>query len=328
MAPLQVAVLGCGGIGAKHAAAAAALGEQMRLIACCGRNELTVAEFARKFGLIGYTDFERMLKEQRLDLLIVALPPYAHCDQVETAAAAGIHLLVEKPIALDMSRAESMVRAAQKAGIVAACGFMYRFGDAVRRWEAAAEAGETGRTGLFVGQFHCNSLHVDWWRERAKSGGQMVEQLIHIIDLARHQVGEPQTVYARASNFFHRDIERYDSDDTSGIVLGYNDGRLAVLNATNGAQPGRWEKSWQLVAERMTGQFSGWNAAVLSHTKPGRAAERIDTDTDVFIEQLADVARAISTGRAPTVPLDDGARTLRIALAAVRSSTERREILL
>ena len=76
-----------------------------------------------------------------------------------------------------------------------------------------------------------------------ESGGQMVEQLIHIVDLARYQLGEPQCVYARASNFFHRDVERYDSDDLSAIVLGYDDGRLAVLNATNDAVPGRWTSS-------------------------------------------------------------------------------------
>ena len=128
----------------------------------------------------------------------------------------------------------------RKAGVVAACGFMYRFGAAVQRWDAAARAGEAGRVGLFTGQFHCNALHADWWRERAKSGGQMVEQLIHIVDLARHQLGEPQSVYARTANFFHRDVAGYDSDDVSAIVLGYADGRVGVLNATNGAVPGQW----------------------------------------------------------------------------------------
>ncbi len=227
-----------------------------------------------------------MLDEAKLDLLIVALPPHAHTGQVEMAAAAGVHLLVEKPIALDMQRASSMVDAAARAKVVAACGFMYRFGDAVVRWDQARAAGETGRVGLFTGQFHCNALHAQWWRERAKSGGQMVEQLIHIVDLARHQLGEPQSVYARASNFFHRDVERYDSDDLSAIVLGYDDGRLGVLNATNGAVPGRWDKLWQIVAERMTGRFTGWNSATLVHTS-GEMRTRADRDADRCIRCAA-----------------------------------------
>jgi predicted dehydrogenase len=323
---LRVAILGTGSIAARHAGALSALGEQMQLVACCGRNEHTVAEFSRRFGGTHYTDFERMLQDQPLDLLIVALPPYAHCGQVEQAASAGIHLLVEKPIALTLERAQSMVSAAKRAGIVAACGFMYRFGDAVLRWDAEAAAGATGRAGMFVGQFHCNALHAEWWREQAKSGGQVVEQLIHIVDLARHQLGEPQSVYARGGNFFHRGIDRYDSDDVSALVLGYDDGRVGVLNATNGAMPGQWSKSWQIIAERMTGQFTGWNSGVLTHTGGDANVERIDTKTDVFVAQLADVANAISSGRPAHVPLEEGAKTLQIVLAARKSMLDPREI--
>jgi predicted dehydrogenase len=322
---LRVGLLGCGGIGARHAAAVGALEDEMQLVACSGRNEAKVREFAARFGAEPFTDLHRMLDSQ-IDLLIVALPPFAHSGQVEQAVAAGTHVLVEKPIALDMSRAQSMVDAAAKAGVVAACGFMYRFGAAVKRWDAAAKAGETGRVGLFTGQFHCNALHADWWRERAKSGGQMVEQLIHIVDLARHQLGEPQTVYARTSNFFHRDVGGYDSDDVSAIVLGYADGRVGVLNATNGAVPGQWTKLWQLVAERMTGRFTGWNTATLTHTSGAPRTEEIDEQTDVFVAQLADVAAAIREKRVPEVPLSDGEGTLRIVLAAQQSAAAGREI--
>jgi predicted dehydrogenase len=298
----------------------------MKLVACCGRDEAKIAAFAAQFGGTPYTDFHRMLGEAALDLLIVALPPYAHGGEVEAAAKAGVHVLVEKPIALSLGQARSMTDAASDAGIVAACGFMYRFGDAVERWNQAAAAGETGRAGLFAGHFHCNALHADWWRERARSGGQMVEQLIHIVDLARHQLGEPQTVYARAANFFHQHTERYDSDDVSAIVLGYDDGRVGVLNATNGAIPGKWDKQWHIVAERMTGRFTAWNSAVLTRTDGDTRTEIIDTQTDVFVAQLADIAAAIRQRRAPRVPLADGERTLRIVLAAVQSAAERREI--
>jgi len=328
MKPLRVGILGCGGIGARHAGAAAALPEQMQLVACAGRDEAKVADFASRFGIQPYTDYERMLSAENLDLLIVALPPSAHEGQVENAARAGVHLLVEKPIALTQSRADSMVQAARAAGIVAACGFMYRFGDAVKRWDAAAAAGETGRVGMFIGQFHCNALHADWWRDRALSGGQMVEQLIHMVDLARHHLGEPQSVYARASNFFHREVDRYDSDDTSAIVLGFDDGRIGILNATNGAIPGKWDKLWQIVGERMTGRFTGWNTGLLTHTHGTQRVEEIDTQTDVFIAQLADIARAIREKGRPQVPLAEGAATLRIVLAARQSVTLRREVTL
>lgn len=325
MKRLRVGLLGCGGIGARHATAVGVFKDEMQLVACCGRSDNKAHEFAARFGAEPFTDLRRMLDSQ-IDLLIVALPPFAHTGQVEQAVAAGTHVLVEKPIALDMTRARSMVDAAATAGVVAACGFMYRFGAAVKRWDAAARDGEAGRVGLFTGQFHGNALHADWWREHAKSGGQMVEQLIHIVDLARHQLGEPQSVYARTANVFHRDVAGYDSDDVSAIVLGYADGRVGVLNATNGAVPGQWAKLWQIVAERMTGRFTGWNTATLTHTSGAPRTEEIDAQIDVFVAQLADVAAAIRDRRPPTVPLSEGASTLRIVLAAQQSAAQGREI--
>ena len=59
-------------------------------------------------------------------------------------------------------------------GVVGGIGFMYRFGDAVRRWRAEP----TRRVGMYAGSYHCNALHAPWWREQAKSGGQILEQAI------------------------------------------------------------------------------------------------------------------------------------------------------
>lgn len=322
---MRVGILGTGGIAARHAAAVSMV-DGLELVAACGRDAGRTEAFAQRFGVTAYTDFARMLGEVELDLLVVALPPYAHAGQVEAAATAGVHLLVEKPIALDLGRAETMVAAS--AGVVAACGFMYRFGDATSRWEALRTAGETGRIGHFAGSFHSNALHAPWWREREKSGGQMVEQLIHIVDLARLNLGMPQAVQARAANLFHREVERFSGEDVSAMLLGYEDGRIGVLHASNIAIPGRWMKGWQAMGERMTGLFTDWNTAELVRTTGEVASETIAGSTDPFVAQVADVAAAIRDGRPPRVPLRDGLDTLRIVLAARRSADEGREILL
>lgn len=322
MSRLRVGILGPGGIAARHLEAAQKLPDTFEPVAACGRDAERTAAFAARFGLTAYTDFARMLGEAQLDLLIVALPPFAHSGQVEAAARAGVNLLVEKPIALDMDRASAMLAASRN--VVAACGFMYRFGAAVTRLDEAVDAGAAGRIGHFSGSFHCNALHADWWRERALSGGQMVEQLIHITDLARHWLGMPRTVYARAGNLFHTGVARYTSEDVSAIVLGYDDGRIGVLHSSNIAAPGRWMKGWQVLGERASGLFTDFNSAeIIAH---GSDPEHIASDRDVFVTQLADVADAIRDRRPPKVPLSDGADSLKIALAARQSADERREI--
>lgn len=323
---LRVGLLGPGGIGACHAAAMTQLGDSMRLVACCGRDAERTADFAGRFNATPFIDFNRMLDEAALDLLVVALPPYAHSGEVEAAARAGVNLLVEKPIALDLARGGAMVEASRD--MVAACAFMYRFGAAVRRWDALASEGTTGRPAHFSGSFHCNSLHTSWWGSRSQSGGQMVEQLIHIADLARHTLGMPQTVYARAANLFHADVPGYDSEDVSAIILGYDDGRVGVLHASNAAVPGRWAKQWQIVAGGMTGIFADFNTAELVTTLGEVTSELVVDTLDPFVAQLADVADAIANKRPPLVPLSDGLETLRIVLAARQSADERREIAL
>lgn len=318
---LRVGFLGTGGIAARHAGALAQV-DGLQLVAAASRTLIGAESFTAKFGGTPYPDLDRMLGEAALDLLVVALPPGAHDGEVERAAAAGVNLLVEKPIALDLGRARAMVEAC--ADVVAACGFMYRFGGAVERWDGF----DTGRAAHFSGSFHCNALHAPWWRERAVSGGQMVEQLIHIVDLARHALGRPSTVYARAANFGHCDVPGYDSEDVSAIIFGYDDGRLAALNASNLAIPGRWMKGWQIVAERATGIFADWNNAELVTTAGAPKSETVAATIDPFVAQLTDLRDAITGKRPPRVPLADGLAALELVLAARRSADEHREVAL
>lgn len=317
---MRVALLGCGGIASRHVAATKALG--LDLVGCCGRDQARTDAFAAEHGGEAFVDLDRMIDTVAPNLLIVALPPFVRNGEIEHAASRGVHLLVEKPIALDMAAAEQMVAAAEAAGVVAATGFMYRFGDAVRRWRSI----DTGPVGLYAGAYHCNALHAPWWREQAKSGGQMLEQVIHQIDLVRHLVGEPDTVTARRANLFHRDVPGYDIEDVSAILFGWDDGRIATINASNIATPGLWHKEWAIYAERMTGRFTSWNEAVLTPTAQGAEAEIVAGASDPFAAQLADVVGAIHEHRAPAITLRDGAETLRLALAARQSADERREI--
>ena len=80
------------------------------------------------------------------------------------------------------------------------------------------------------------------------------------------------------------------------------------------------------MAERMTGRFTSWNEAVLTSTAGEVSSETIAGTTDPFVAQLADVADAIVEKRSPYVPLSEGAKTLRLALAAVQSGQEGREL--
>ena len=186
MTPLRVGILGCGSYAHRHANLLA-LPDEATLVAFCDRNEWKARAYADQYtgGAAGvFTDHVTMLDCADLDVLVVAVPPYGHTDEVEQAAARGVHLLIEKPIALTSEQGWRMVEAAEQAGIKTQVGFMFRFGAAVEQMKALLDSGEAGRPGLMSARYFCNALHADWWRVREKSGGQLVEQAIHIFDLA------------------------------------------------------------------------------------------------------------------------------------------------
>ncbi len=307
-----------------------ALGDAIQLVAVADCSEPHARALSQQYTggrARVFLDHHALFHEMDVDLLVVCLPPFAHSDEVEQAAARGVHLLMEKPIAVTSDKAWEMVRTAERAGIRTQVGFMYRFGEAVERFKADFDAGKIGPAGLFSASYLCNSLHADWWRHRDQSGGQLVEQVIHLFDIMRYLLGDPVTVYSRQSNAFHRDLPDYTIEDTSATVMSFANGALGVIYATNGAIPGKWLKAWRIVTAKRVADFTDWNHATFTPTEaPGLSPEIVVSEQDVFVLQLQDLVQAIRTGGATRTPLRQGARSLDLVLAATRSAETGAEI--
>lgn len=330
MKTLRTGILGCGGIAHRHAQTALQLQTEVELVAFCNTDESKARAFADQYTAgraATFTDHRTMFDHAKLDLVIVCLPPFAHSDEVERAAERGIHLLIEKPIALSSELAWRMVEAAERAGIQTQVGFMYRFGAALQEFKTRYDSGALGAAGLFSARYFCNSLHASWWREREKSGGQLVEQAIHLVDAMRVLIGEPVSVFSRQANVFHRDVAEYTVEDVSATVFSFAKGALGVIYATNGAMPNKWIKEWRIVTQKLVAEFSDWNHAMFMPTHaPNLASETIASEQDVFVLQLRDLVTAIHANGTTRTPLREGAKTLELVLAAARSAETRQEI--
>ncbi len=330
MALLRAGILGCGAFAHRHAQALAALHEEVEMVAFCNRTVSKAQAFSEQYTggkAAVFSDHHDLLAETELDLLVICLAPHAHTDEVEVAAARGVHLLLEKPIALSSEHAWRMVAAAEAAGIKTQVGFQSRFGEAVERLKDMLASGAAGEPGLIAARYFCNSLHTEWWRNRQTSGGQLVEQVIHMIDVIRYFMGDPETVYCRQANLFHKDIPDYTVEDVSATVFGFPGGALGVIYATNGAIPGLWVADYRLVARRLTAEFSDANHAVFTYTsQPGNPTEVIASEKDLNLAQMAQLIHAIRTDGTTRAPIREGAKTLDLALAATRSAQTGQEI--
>jgi predicted dehydrogenase len=330
MKRLRTAILGCGGFANRHAQNLITLSEEIELTAFCDHHDQNARAFSEKYsegkGRI-FTDHREMFEKAGLDLVVICLPPFAHSDEVELAAQHNVHMLIEKPIALSSEHAWRMVEAAEKAHIKTQVGFMFRFGAGIERLKKLITSGEIGPVGLMSARYFCNSLHAPWWRDRSKSGGQLVEQVIHMVDLMRYLMGDAVSVYSRQENLFHRDVSDYTVEDVSATVFGFQRGAIGVIYATNGAIPGKWINDYRLVSQRLTAEFNDANNASFHFTTetPFRT-ESISSDKNLHLAELQDLLTAIRKDGETRTPLREGARSLDMALAATRSAETHQEV--
>jgi predicted dehydrogenase len=328
--PLRTAILGCGGFAHRHARTLQLLADDFEMRAFCNRTIEKAAAFSEKYTngqAPVFADHHHMFEQVPLDVVIISLPPYAHSDEVEIAANLGVHVFIEKPIALISEQGWRMVNAAEKAGIITQVGFMFRFGEAIEHLKGLIDSGEAGPVGLMSARYFCNALHSPWWRKRDLSGGQLVEQVIHMVDLMRFLMGDAITVYSRQENLFHQHVEDYTVEDVSATIFSFPTGGIGVIYATNGAIPNRWINDYRVVSRNLTVEFTDANHATFHYTaEPERQPEVIASDRDFYLSEMQDFLTAIRTGQSTRIPLREGAKSLDLALAATRSAQTRREL--
>ncbi len=333
MTLLRVGMLGCGGYAHRLAPILTGLQDRVEFVAFSDRNEWKAQEFSEKYTsrrAAVFTDHHTLFDQVDLDLLVITLPPYSHTDEVQIAAQRGVHIMIEKPIALTSEQAWQMVEWTEQANIKTQVGFMFRFGHAVEYLKQRLEDGTAGPAGLMTARYFCNALHAPWWRMRDKSGGQVVEQAIHMFDLLRYLLGDPASVYSRQENLFHRDMPDYTIEDVSATVVSFQSGALGVVYATNGAIPGKWINDYRVVTQHLTVDFTDANHATFYRTTADTdpTAEMIESNQDFRQRMIEDLLTAIETNGQTRTPMREGAKTLDLVLAAARSNEQRAEIAL
>lgn len=332
---IRVAILGAGGMGRRHAQNILKVGNA-QVTAVCSRtlasatklNQDILADKAQCFD-----DFDVMLKQAQFDALYVCLPPFAHTGQIQKAAAAKKHLFVEKPLGLDGRKAAEMATLAKKNRIVAQMGFNMRYGGAAQKLKSMIEDGSAGKPTLFHASFQCNALHAPWWRDVKQSGGQVVEQSIHLYDLATFFLGKPRTVCGLAGNLCHKKVKGFTSDDTSAAIIGFAGGAMASITTSDCAIPTRWRHSFTVICEKVLAEFTDVNNAIFTchDGKPAEAwsgrgspkPQEIKTGVDTCLEETRAFLHTIAHGGKPSADLAQGALTLNLVLAVIKSARAR-----
>ena len=175
-----------------------------------------------------YDDYRAMLRKEKLDAVYICLPPFAHGEPEETAIEAGVAMMVEKPLALDLGLAARLHERIQERGLIAASGYQLRY---IQGLQVAKER-LAGRTiGMVVVMRFGSTPGTPWYHIQAKSGGQLIEMATHEMDLARLLAGDVKSVYAEADTLINnKNNPEYDIFDVNCMTLRFENGAVGTFS--------------------------------------------------------------------------------------------------
>jgi len=317
----RVGMIGCGGIAGTHVSRLSKM-QDVQFIAFCDVVKEKAQAFSSQNGGAVYEDFHKMIGTEKFDVVYICLPPFAHTDEVQVAAEKGINIFIEKPIALTMRLADDMARAVNKSGVRSQVGYILRFGAGVERAKEMIESRKAGDISVVQGRYFCNFIGGAWWRDRTKSGGQLVEQSTHLYDSIRYLCGDVDRVYTEMGKRYWVDAADMTSEDTSSTVLRFKNGAMGSIAATTGAYAGdRWITSWIVATKNFTFDFDNANSLTIYSTSRPPMTETINSpERDMFVLETRNLFDCISTGKETRTPIQEGAKTLELTLAAAESA--------
>lgn len=298
---MRIAMIGAGGIARTHLEVLAR--EQgVRVVGHVARSLASAERQAAVYGGRAYPDVPSLLEAEPLDAVWLTVPPDAHGAAERDLIAAGVPYLVEKPLSADRATGAALAEEAMAAGVVVAVGYHWRALDTLPELrERLADA----PVRMALGAWHDVIPQPEWWRVRARSGGQMVEQATHLVDLARTLVGEAEVVAARATVPEVPLLPGADVADATAALLSFRSGVPGVLTATCALAGRAWARL-ELVCR-------GLHVIVDQRAvryDDGREVREVRTGDDPFARQDRAFLRAVRAGD-PSMVVCDLADALR-----------------
>jgi predicted dehydrogenase len=338
---LGVALIGCGMIARFHVRALADV-PGTRLAALVTRNPASAERLIAETG-VGpvpvFTDLAAALKRPDVHVVIVTTPSGAHLEPAVTAAQAGRHVVVEKPLEITPERCDRIIEACDRNAVKLCTIFPSRFHDANVALKAAVDARRFGR--LTLGETTCK-----WWRSQAyydeggwkgtqalDGGGALMNQAVHNVDLLLWMMGDATHVTGFTATLAH---ERIEVEDTAVACLKFKNGALGVIQAATSVHPGL-PKTIAVHGDRGTavieqedvlrwdfGPETPEDARVKERFAQKVGASGGSSDPKAIsheghARQLADFVRAIRTNAAPKVDGREGRKAVALICAVYES---------
>jgi predicted dehydrogenase len=316
--PVRIGFVGTGGIAGSHFNNLEKI-KDARVVAFADVSAERADAAARRFGGTAYTDAAKMLEAETLDAVYVCLPPHAHSNAEILAAQKGCALFVEKPLANTVKTAEKIAAAIEDAGVLSSVGYNWRYNDTTARVQNLLAGKKTPQPAMCYGRWLGGFPGVAWWRRLEQSGGQLVEQATHIVDLARYLMGDIQSVSCVAAlREMDKVYEGTTAPDVTALVVTFESGAIGHFS-TSSILGGVGEIGLDLYLKGAAYKIMSGELIVIQdggerHTYAQRNNPYYDEDV-AFVQ-------AVKTGRRTGIrsTYADSLKTLKVTLAANQSA--------
>jgi len=329
VAKLGMGLIGCGGMGAGLAQAAAGL-EAARMVCVTDPVTEKAAEVAAQLSCERCPDMAALLARDDVDGVIVAAPNHLHDSLTIQAVQAGKHVFCEKPMALTAARARAMIEAAAAASVKLMIGHVLRYVPTFAFIKELVDSGELGepfamQTTRIGGGWSGGGYATSWRMSRETCGGPLFEVSIHEIDFMRHVLGEAEWVSAAMGRHVVPDI---DYEDTAALLIGFRGGREGQLLAGHSAHLGTYDG--KLFLTKGTLYFTGWGP--IRYKSESGEEQSVEPDTLQYEpgvqREVREFVECVLNDTPPPIPGEEGLRNVEIAEAAFIAAAERRIVML
>jgi predicted dehydrogenase len=306
----RIALVGLGMAVTPHAQSLRDLAERVDVAGAYSPTPGRRDAFARRFGFAVTDDLDALADDPSIDAALILTPPRTHLPLVARFAAAGKHVLLEKPLEADTAGAEAVVDACERAGVTLGVVLQHRFRPAARALAQRLADGE-------LGAIATASVHVPWWRPQAyydepgrgtlarDGGGVLITQAIHTLDLFLSLTPRVAEVAALAAT---TPLHRMETEDAACAALRFANGAIGTLNATTASFPGFPERL-EIVGARGTAILTagrvelhwhdGRRDAIGEESPLGGGADPMAFANDAHRAVLAEFLDAIEQRRPP-----------------------------
>ena len=324
--PIRVAIIGSGGISGAHAGGYLKLKDKFLVTALCDINPDALKSRSDQLDGISkqYADWKVMLKEMagQLDAVDICLPHHLHGPAILDAAAAGLHIICEKPMCNSLAEADAIAAAVKKAGVTYMSAHNQLFIPAVQEAKRMIDSGELGKI-MFIRSQDCflagNMTRKTWgWRADLKTqgGGELIDTGYHPTYRLLHLAGSP---VAAVRGTFGRYLQDIDGEDTASVQVRFANGIVGEIFTSWAMNSLYGTHQIHIVGDK--GQLFG-SESTLYYLPNGYSepAKRTFKDVDTFEAELAHFAEVLQNGSRPIHSVEEGRAVLDLILQAAESA--------